>query len=92
MRATKEHDMAWTSADTNAEQASRNYRDTRTPQQKTWDARAEAVAEIAARMRGLTYPNSAIWSYDSAIVDVMTDLARDLAREMHALNVEGYRP
>jgi hypothetical protein len=43
-------------------------------------------------MRGLTYPSSAIWSYDPAIVDVMTDLARDLAREMHALNVEGYRP
>jgi hypothetical protein len=91
MAATKEHDM-WSSADTNAEQASRAYRDTRTPQQKTWDARAEAIAEIAARMRGLTYPNSAIWSYDPAIVDVMTDLARDLAREMHALNVEGYRP
>jgi len=84
--------MAWTSADTNAEWASARYRDTRTPQQKTWDARAEAVAEIAARMRGLTYPSSAIWSYDPAIVDVMTDLARDLAREMHALNVEGYRP
>ena len=84
--------MAWTSADTNAEWASAHYRDTRTPQQKTWDARAQAVAEIAARMRGLTYPSSAIWSYDPAIVDVMTDLARDLAREMHALNVEGYRP
>jgi len=91
MGATKEHDM-WTSADTNAEQASRNYRDTRTPQQKTWDARAEAIAEIAARMRGLTYPSSAIWSRDPAIVDLMSDLARDMAREMHALNVEGYRP
>ena len=84
--------MAWTSADTNAEQASRNYRDTRTPEQRTWDARAEAVAEIAARMRGLTYPSSAIWSRDPAIVDLMSDLSRDLAREMHALNVEGYRP
>lgn len=84
--------MAWTSADTIAEQASRNYRDTRTPQQRTWDARAEAIAEIAARMRGLTYPSSAIWSRDPAIVDLMSDLSRDLAREMHALNVEGYRP
>jgi len=84
--------MAWTSADTISEQASRNYRDTRTPQQKTWDARAEAIAEIAARMRGLTYPSSAIWSRDPAIVDLMSDLARDMAREMHALNVEGYLP
>jgi hypothetical protein len=92
MGTSKEHDMAWTSADTIAEQASRNYRDTRTPQQRTWDARAEAIAEIAARMRGLTYPSSAIWSRDPAIVDLMSDLSRDLAREMHALNVEGYRP
>ena len=84
--------MTWTSADTNAEQASRVYRDTRTPQQRTWDARAEAIAEIAARMRGLTYPSSAIWSRDPAIVDLMSDLSRDLAREMHALNDEGYRP
>lgn len=84
--------MAWTSADTNAEQASRAYRDTRTPQQKTWDARAEAIAKIVSCMRGLTYPSSAIWSRDPAVVDMMTDYTRDLAREMHALNVEGYRP
>ena len=82
----------WSSADTNAERAAAQYRDTRTPQQRTWDARAEAIAEIAARMRGLTYPSSAIWSRDPAIVDLMSDLSRDLAREMHALNVEGYRP
>jgi hypothetical protein len=82
----------YSSADRNAEQAAIGYRDTRTPQQRTWDARAEAIAEIAARMRGLTYPSSAMWSRDPAIVDLMTDLARDLTREMHALNVEGYRP
>lgn len=68
------------------------HRDTRTPQQRTWDDRAEAIREIVARMRGLTYPSSAIWSRDPAIVDLMSDLSRDLAREMHALNVEGYRP
>ena len=81
--------MTWTSADTNAEQASRNYRDTRTPQQRTWDARAEAIQEIVARMKGLTYGN---WTRDPAIIDLMSDLSRDLNREMHALNVEGYRP
>lgn len=84
--------MAWTSADTNAEQASRDYRDTRTAEQKTWDARALAIHEIVARMRGLTAGKGAGWSRDPAIVDLMTDLSRDLAREMHALNVEGYRP
>jgi len=77
----------WTSADTNAEQA--RYRDTRTAEQKTWDARVEAIAEITSRMKGLTYGT---WDRDPAIVDLMTDLSRDLAREMHALNVEGYRP
>ena len=81
--------MTWTSADTNAEQASRAYRDTRTPQQKTWDARAEAIQEIVSRMKGLTY---GAWDRDPAIIDLMSDLSRDLAREMHALNVEGYRP
>ena len=81
--------MTWTSADTNAEQASRAYRDTRTIEQRTWDARSEAIREIVARMRGLTY---GAWSRDPAIVDLMSDLSRDLAREMHALNVEGYRP
>lgn len=79
----------WTSADTNAEQASRAYRDTRTPEQKTWDARAEAIHEIVARMRGLTH---GAWDRDPAIIELMTDLSRDLTREMHALNVEGYRP
>jgi hypothetical protein len=81
--------MAWTSADTNAEQASRAYRDTRTPQQRTWDARAEAIQEIVSRMKGLTY---GAWTRDPAIIDLMSDLSRDLSREMHALNVEGYRP
>lgn len=81
--------MTWTSADTNAEQASRNYRDTRTAQQRTWDARAEAIQEIVSRMKGLTY---GVWTHDPAIIDLMSDLSRDLAREMHALNVEGYRP
>lgn len=81
----------WSSADAIAEQASAQYRDTRTRQQRTWDARAEAIAEIVARMRGLTYPSSAMWSRDPAIVEIMTDLARDMAREMHALNVEGFR-
>jgi hypothetical protein len=79
----------WTSADTNAEQASRAYRDTRTAQQRTWDARAEAIQEIVARMKGLTY---GAWDRDPAIIDLMSDMSRDLAREMHALNVEGYRP
>lgn len=81
--------MTWTSADTNAEQASRNYRDTRTAQQRAWDARAEAIEEIVARMKGLTYGN---WTRDPFIIDLMSDMSRDLAREMHALNVEGYRP
>lgn len=81
--------MTWTSADTNAEQASRNYRDTRTAQQRAWDARAEAIEEIVARMKGLTYGN---WTRDPSIIDLMSDMSRDLAREMHALNVEGYRP
>lgn len=81
--------MTWTSADTNAEQAAAQYRDTRTAQQRTWDARAEAIAEIVARMRGLTY---GVWTHDPAIIDLMSDLSRDLSREMHALNVEGYRP
>ena len=81
--------MTWTSADTNAEQASRAYRDTRTPQQRTWDDRAEAIREIVARMKGLTH---GAWDRDPAIIDLMSDLSRDLAREMHALNVEGYRP
>ena len=81
--------MAWTSADTNAERAAAQYRDNRTPQQRTWDARAEAIQEIVARMRGLTY---GAWDRDPAIIDLMSDLSRDLSREMHALNVEGYRP
>jgi hypothetical protein len=65
------------------------HRDTRTAQQRTWDARAEAIREIVARMRGLTH---GAWDRDPAIVDLMSNLSRDLAREMHALNVEGYRP
>ena len=81
--------MVWTSADTIAEQASRAYRDTRTPQQRTWDARAEAIQEIVARVKGLTY---GAWTRDPSIIDLMSDLSRDLSREMHALNVEGYRP
>jgi hypothetical protein len=83
------YSMSWSSADANAELASRNYRDNRTPQQRTWDARVAAIAEITSRMKGLTY---GAWDRDPAIVDLMTDLSRDLAREMHALNVEGYRP
>ena len=81
----------YSSADRNAEQAAAQYRDTRTRQQRAWDERAEAIAEIVARMRGLTYPAMGDWSRDPGMVEVMTDLARDLAREIHALNVEGFR-
>lgn len=78
----------WSSADAIAEQAAAQYRDTRTRQQRTWDARAEAIREIVARMRGLTY---GAWDRDPAIIDLMSDLSRDLAREMYAMRVEGYR-
>lgn len=81
----------YSSADRNAEQAAAQYRDTRTRQQRAWDERAEAIAEIVARMRGLTYPAKGDWSRDPAIVDLMTDYARDMVRELHALNVEGFR-
>jgi hypothetical protein len=65
------------------------HRDNRTPQQRTWDERAEAIRDIVARMRGLTH---GAWDRDPAIIEVMTNLSRDLKRELHAMNIVGYRP
>ena len=79
----------YSSADRNAEQAAAQYRDTRTRQQRAWDERAAAIAEIVARMRGLTH---GAWDRDPTIIELMTDLARDLKRELYAMNIEGYRP
>ena len=75
----------------NAERASAEYRDTRTGAQKRWDSHADAIEEIVARMRGITHPANARWSRDPGILEVMTDYARDITRELQALNVEGFR-
>ena len=76
----------------NAERATSNVRDTRTPDQKRWDERAYAVSEHAAVLRGLTCPDRIGWSRNPRLLEAAEERLKDALREVQALRMEGFRP
>lgn len=80
----------WTSADTNAQEASDTLTDTRTRAQRQWDERSYAIAEMVAKLRGATTQRMT-WSTDPKTLAWVDDAISDLSREIRALVVEGYR-
>ena len=84
--------MPATSDYLNAERASAEYRDTRTPDQRRWDDRTYAVSEHAAALRGLTHPDRIGWSRNPRLLEAVEDRLKDALREVQALRMEGFRP
>jgi hypothetical protein len=81
--------MAWTSADENAERAAAAYTDKRTKEQRLWDERSASVTEYAARIRTLTQTHG--WARDPRMLEVVSSIQSDMARELQVLRIEGYR-
>ena len=80
----------WTSADTNAQEASDTLTDNRTRAQRQWDERSYAIAETVKKLRGATSDRLG-WSTDAKTLAWVDDAISDLSREIRALVVEGYR-
>lgn len=80
----------WSSADTNAQEASDTIKDTRTRAQRQWDERSYAIAETVKKLRGATSDRLG-WSTDAKTLAWVDEAISDLHREIRALVVDGYR-
>lgn len=96
----------YSSADEQAERASAQHVDNRTREQKRWDAHVYAANELIRKISGLTRlnwlgePNDPYGLHAVAgttpplaphCLDVVSDLASDLDRELKALRIIGCR-
>lgn len=78
----------WSSADTNAEQASRsNPIDTRSPEQCRFEKASDDVRGIVNRM--CKYTSDPRWSQNATTVRMISDMETELARKLSAVRLDG---
>jgi hypothetical protein len=84
--------MSRSSADDQAERASQQYQDTRTREQKRWDESSYYIAETIANLRVITSGCQRMsWSRDPKTLEAVSDMVRDMEREISALRIIGFR-
>jgi hypothetical protein len=82
----------YSSADDQAERASREYQDTRTGEQRKWDDLSYSVAEAVAKLRTITSGTQRMsWARDAKTLEAVSDMVRDMDREISALRIIGFR-
>lgn len=81
----------YTSDYLNAERARAEYRDTRTADQRRWDDREYVIAEHVRKLATLTARRDG-WASQAGFLQAVANITSDLQREVHALQVEGFRP
>lgn len=84
--------MSWGTEYDTACKAASDHQDTRTRDQRKWDDLSYSVAEMVAKLRNITSGTQRMsWARDPKTLEAVSDMVRDMDREISALRIIGFR-